>query len=99
MCGTIAKHAFLGDRVGVVFLTDGVGARFGTGSQERTERRTAATKALELLGVEETFQFDLPDNKLDSVPLLDIVNCIENVVSVWSPSVVYPLLWRLEYRS
>ena len=46
-------------------------------------------KANEIIGVEETFSFDFPDNRFDSVPLLDIVKTIEKVKIRVQPNIVF----------
>jgi len=87
--GTIAAQAELGAEIFVMFLTNGVGARntdsTDTGIMRRVE---AARKACDILGVQKIIQRDFPDNRLDSVPLLDIVQAIELVVVDFQPSVV-----------
>ena len=75
--GTITKHARDGDEVAVIFMTDGVSSR--NDLNQSAERRAKASKnALTLMGVTETCCFDLPDNAMDSIPLLEIVKRIEN---------------------
>ena len=69
--GTIAKHINKGDKVHVVFMTNGVGSR-NTSSKEIQERQQAAKNAANILGVSSTQQFDFPDNKMDTVALLDV---------------------------
>jgi LmbE family N-acetylglucosaminyl deacetylase len=89
--GTIAKHIHNNDHVSVCFLTDGVSAR-DTTSVSDTEIRTQATyQAMTSLGVkdEDIHQFDFPDNKMDTLPLLDIVKKIEALIVLTSPNVIY----------
>lgn len=43
----------------------------------------------ELLGVKELFLFDLPDNRFDTIPLLDIVKIIEALIDKVKPSAVF----------
>ncbi|MGM0695002.1 MAG: PIG-L deacetylase family protein [Pseudomonadota bacterium] len=87
--GSIAAQTDRGKEVNVVFLTNGVGSRNTDKSAPSIERRLEASrKAGEVLGVKEITQFDFPDNRLDSVPLLDIVQAIEPVISDLRPSVI-----------
>lgn len=89
MGGTIARHTAAEDLVHVVFMTDGEGAR---GSSKGAEgRRTAALSALDILGVAaQNIHFhDFPDNRMDSVPLLDIAQAVERHVAAINPAVVY----------
>lgn len=87
--GTIAKHVMNGDRVTVVFMTDGVGSRVGNDNDDVAIRNVSAKKALSTLSVSQSFQFDFPDNNMDSVPLLQVVKKIEKVIEQIQPSVVY----------
>lgn len=88
-CGaTMAKHAANGDKVYTCFMTDGVGARSVEGG-EAERRKLAATRASEVLGVEKNFYFDFPDNKMDTVGLLDLVQAVESVIYKVQPSIIY----------
>ncbi|MGF1730515.1 PIG-L deacetylase family protein [Photobacterium kasasachensis] len=87
--GTIAKHIDNGDQVTVMFMTDGVSSREELEVQAGELRNEAAIKALGILGVAEVKQYSFPDNKMDSVPLLDVVQAVEEVLSEYNPSVVY----------
>ena len=87
--GTIAKHVAAGDEVHVVFMADGVGARGGDLNQEAIEREGAMRAAGIVLGTTSTRCLRLPDNQMDSVPLLDIVKALEGVFRKVNPVVVY----------
>lgn len=88
--GTIAAHAARGDDVHAVFLTDGVGARGGAMPSWSAEHRlTAAAEAAKVMGLHSTRNFDFPDNRLDTVALLDIVQAIEDVIEEYTPEVIY----------
>lgn len=86
--GTIARHVQDGDRVHIVFLTDGVGAR-GEGGDEALARKMASQQAAELIGATSVTQFTLPDNRIDSVPLIEVVQLIENCANTLAPDIVY----------
>ncbi len=84
--GTIAKHANNGDTVRVLILAEGITSR---GSVDGLpELRTAAGKANRFLGASVSFH-DFPDNKMDSVPLLDVVKEVEKFMQDIQPEVVY----------
>jgi len=90
--GTLARHAVEGDRVLAIFLTDGVGARVaGTlkGGNDSVERETARSRAASILEIKTAAQFDFPDNRMDSVALLDIVQEIEGVAASLRPEIIY----------
>lgn len=86
--GTIAAHAAAGDRIHVVFLTEGVGARGASGAAAE-ERMAAARSACEILGAVAPVFLDFPDNGLDSVPLLQVVQSVERVCGSLDPARVY----------
>ena len=90
--GTIAKLADKGAIVHVAFLADGVFSR--TGEQaikklELTARRTAAQKACEILGVKSISFGDFPDNRMDTIPLLDITQAVETLIAKHQPEMVF----------
>lgn len=86
--GTIAKHATSGDKVYVVFMTNGVGSR-NAKIDEIKHRKKASEEAAKILGVSLTKQFDFPDNKMDTVALLDVIQSIEDVISKLQPEIIY----------
>lgn len=87
--GTIAKHVAQGDTVYAVFLADGVTSRPDASEQELDERNSAARQAHKILGIEQSFMLGFPDNRMDTVPLLDIVQKLEQVMDGVQPQVVY----------
>lgn len=86
--GTISKHAKSGDQVSVLILGDGVTSR-GAGPEEIKRRTDQAKKAADILGVKDIILEALPDNKFDSVPLLDIVKKVEAALDKIKPNIVY----------
>lgn len=86
--GTLARHVAQGDRVHVLFMTDGVGARQAA-ADGGGERSGAARQAQAILGVESLQSFDFPDNQMDSVPLLNVTRAIESVLQALRPDLVY----------
>ena len=87
--GTMAQHAWAGDEVHVIFLTQGVASRSGCEPEEVHARREAARKASQILGVASVTQLDFPDNQLDTVPLLAVVKAVEEVADRIQPDLVY----------
>jgi len=93
--GAIARLAGEGSVIHVAYLADGVssrGAPSGSGTAHETElalRRAAARKACEILGVSSVFFGDLPDNRLDSLALLDIVRPVEALIAEHCPVAVF----------
>lgn len=88
-CGaTLCRHRKGGDKIYVLSLTDGVGAR-GATSEAAAKRREAAERAAGVLGFEWLARGDFPDNEMDSVPLLEVVQYIESVKEDVVPDLVY----------
>jgi len=87
--GTIARHVAEGDRVHVVFMADGVGSRGAGESNQLVTRINARNRAIQILGVENWHSLDFPDNCMDSVPLLDVVQSLEPIIEKVQPTRVY----------
>lgn len=87
--GTIAKSALAGHSVTVLFFTDGVGARDEqVAAQLREARRSAAVASLALLGAESPTFLDWPDNRLDTVPMLEIARAVEREINRVKPRTI-----------
>ena len=87
--GTIAAQVENGAEVSVIFLTNGVGARAASSTDPDIVRRVEASRrAASILGIKQIVQRDFPDNRLDSLPLLDVVESIEPVIAELQPSVI-----------
>lgn len=94
-CGaTIAKHKKCGDEVHVVILAEGVTSRdkkrdCKQRSSDLSQLAKAAHKANEVLGVSSLTLHDFPDNRMDSVNLLDVIKVVEEIVNKYKPEIVY----------
>lgn len=90
---TLARHADDGDDVHVCILSDGVTSRYDDpdeGAQaEIRQRRERAETACKKLGIESVSFHDFPDNEFDSVPLLEIVQTIEDEMCRIEPDRIY----------
>lgn len=84
----MARLAAKGWDVGVVFMTNGVGARTDATDAQARERSDAATAAVAALGARVLASFDFPDNAMDSVPLLKLAQAIESVARDFAPNLV-----------
>jgi LmbE family N-acetylglucosaminyl deacetylase len=94
-CGaTAARLAAEGDDVFVGIMGE------GKTSRHATREDTAAAAEVDLLageteearkamGVREVFQFGLPDNRFDTVPMLEVAKLMEDLIDRIRPSVVY----------
>ena len=88
MGGTIAKLVSLSIPVRVIFMSNGVTSR-DVARETVESRNRAARNAMGLLGVNDFNFFDLPDNRFDSLPILEIAKLLESEVSNFKPTVVF----------
>lgn len=94
-CGaTIARHSTAGDEVHVVILAEGATSRdekrdFEHRRSELSELANAARKANAILKTHSLVLHDFPDNRMDSVDLLDIVKVVEQHLEKIQPEIVY----------
>lgn len=90
--GTICRHAELGEPVSVLFLATGLAARTEHGAVDQkalAQLRVEARKAGDIMGVKSIEFGEFPDNRMDSVPLLDIVKRISAFIDAVDPTVLY----------
>ena len=86
--GTIARHTKSGDIVHLIFMTNGVGSR-NVKIEVIEHRNRIAQESADILGVSSIQQFDFPDNKMDTIALLDVVQAIEEVIDKLQPEIIY----------
>lgn len=90
--GVMARHQELGERVSVLILATGLAARSADGRAESTALRRLqddARKANQAVGVEHVEFSDCPDNRMDAMPLLDVIKRVEAFVEKVDPAIVY----------
>jgi len=91
--GTIARLAREEYEVYLAILGEGITSRFDRRDQADFSQvealRKNSRKAAELLGAKDIFHYDLPDNRFDTLPLLDMVKLIEGLIEKLAPEVVY----------
>jgi len=91
--GTIARLSNEGHKVTVAILGQGVASRFPKDSREAISEISALRRrsqdAGRILGAAEVLHYDLPDNRFDSVDLLDVVKLIEEIGLRVKPDEVY----------
>lgn len=86
--GTIAKLTNLGVEVSVVSFGEGIMARDSGKLEEVAALREAANDVARFLGVKKLKMFELPCNRLDTIPLLDIVKLVEGIVKRHQPQMI-----------
>lgn len=87
--GALAGHAAAGDRVRILILATGLTARGTTDPAAIEALRGQACRAAKTLGAEPPVFADFPDNAMDGVPLLHVVQRIEAFLAEDRPSTVY----------
>lgn len=91
--GTAARLAREGHSVYMAILGEGITSR----GARREDAKASALHSLadcsqsvaKLLGVKELSLHGLPDNRFDSIDLLDVIKIVEGLVDRWRPSVIY----------
>ncbi|MCH7565557.1 MAG: PIG-L family deacetylase [Gemmatimonadetes bacterium] len=91
--GTIARLIREGHQVYIGILGEGITSRYPSRDDAREAERSrllsASREAAALLGADEPILHELPDNRFDTVPLLDVVKLIEDLVERFRPAVVF----------
>jgi LmbE family N-acetylglucosaminyl deacetylase len=91
--GVITRLAEEGHQVRVIILGEGITSRFDQRSQADPqlvkELHNHSRKAASLMGVAELDLHDFPDNRFDTVPLLDFVKIIEKSINQFEPQIIY----------
>jgi LmbE family N-acetylglucosaminyl deacetylase len=94
-CGaTIARHADNGDRVHILIMGEGATSRGESGEHgsfdtEIGALQNAARQAAVVLGAESPRFACFPDNRMDSLDLLDVIKVVEKTMSEIHPDIVY----------
>ncbi|MBK1725453.1 PIG-L deacetylase family protein [Halorhodospira neutriphila] len=89
--GTIARWSDQGVAVHLAFLADGIGSRNPDSDAEHKaleQRHSAAEAAARILGASSVQYDDLPDNQLDTIPLLQITQRVEALIETYRPDTV-----------
>ncbi len=91
--GSIAKWSRAGYKVHVLIMAEGVTSRDksrirAARKKELLELKESAKNAGDILGVKSIRLLDFPDNRMDSLDLLDVIKTIERVVDKLKPEVL-----------
>jgi len=92
--GTIMNHIASKDTVNVFIVAEGVTSRNaiigGVASQNEVfELRKTAERVSKMMGVTNIEFGELPDNRLDQLPLIEVVKILEAQVERYKPDVIY----------
>jgi LmbE family N-acetylglucosaminyl deacetylase len=85
--GTIRKHHLDGDDIRVVLACEGVSMRYDAEHGEALHAQTLA--ACSILGVTDVRFLGLPDQRLDTLPLVDVITPVEAEIDDFEPEIVY----------
>lgn len=76
-CGaTIARHSDSGDEVALLVMTDGETSR-GDPEMNTDERTGGLYSAAKILGINEVYVENFPDQQMDIIPFLEVVRSID----------------------
>jgi LmbE family N-acetylglucosaminyl deacetylase len=87
--GTIARHVAEGDTVHAVFLADGVSSRHDADTDDLARRLAATEQARQILGISTITFLGLPDNRLDGMPLIEVIQPLAHVIDQGKPQIIY----------
>ncbi len=85
--GSLIKHVRDGYEVHVVIMSEGASSRYEDGMKNKLKE--SAHKAGEVMGVKHVHFCDMPDQRMDGIPLLDVVQPIEAFVKQIEPEIIY----------
>jgi LmbE family N-acetylglucosaminyl deacetylase len=84
--GTIALHTDAGDDVSVLIACEGESLRYGAGNANQGKH---TREAAEILGVRDLRLLEFPDQRLDTLSLVEVISPLEKVVEETRPHLVY----------
>lgn len=92
--GAMARHAAEGDQVHILILAEGLTSRDDERNRESRQGELqglarSADLAARAVGALSCELLDFPDNRMDSVDLLNVVKAIEKKIESIQPTVVY----------
>ena len=91
--GTIALRGTEGHDVRIAIVGEGMTSRYESRGDADpkllADLHAKAHEAGRILGAKEVILSKLPDNRLDTVPLLQVVKLIESLVEKYRPEVIY----------
>ena len=90
--GTIARLAADGREVFIAILGEGITSRGNNGANDTAKLKdlhSASRKVGTMLGAQEVFLEKLPDNRFDTVPMLEVVKKIEAILAKVKPTILF----------
>lgn len=96
MGGTIAKKAIEGHDIFVVIFATGIAARYSNPNKQKdkieieiNDLRKEAEKSVSILKIKKIFFLDFSDNRLDTIPKMDITFKLKEIIEIVKPQIVY----------
>jgi LmbE family N-acetylglucosaminyl deacetylase len=91
--GTIARRVQEGEDVYIAILGEGITSRYDhrdEADQGRLhELHATSEQVADLLGANDLFMYNLPDNRFDTVPLLNVIKTIEELIERVKPDTLF----------
>jgi LmbE family N-acetylglucosaminyl deacetylase len=92
--GTVARLVREGAQASTLIMGEGITSRDPARDRnmrksELNHLKSCVIHANKELGIKNTFIHDLPDNRFDTVPFLDVVKIVESVVNIVNPSIIF----------
>lgn len=93
-CGaTVARLSAEGERVHIAILGEGMTSRYEARDAADKDRianlHANASAAAAVLGVKDVRIFELPDNRFDTVPMLEVCKLVEGLIDEIKPATIY----------
>jgi methionyl-tRNA formyltransferase/LmbE family N-acetylglucosaminyl deacetylase len=86
--GTLALHAEAGSEVTVLIMSEGEVEKL-PGTPRSAVRRECALAAAAAMGVADVEFHDFPDQRLETVPFIDLIKTVEAALDTYRPTVLY----------
>ena len=83
--GTVLRHVRQGDTVRAVIMCEGESLRYARDVGQHSATQEAAT----ILGIEQVYRLDYPDQKLDTFSLTELITPLEKISEAFRPQVIY----------
>jgi len=91
--GTMARLANEGHEIRIAIVAEGMTSRYQQREQADKKKlshlHTNAQQAADKVRAKELVLCKLPDNRLDTIPLLEVVKLVEDLIEKFNPSVIY----------
>jgi LmbE family N-acetylglucosaminyl deacetylase len=91
--GTIGRLAAEGHEIHIAVLGEGITSRYDTREEADANllavHRERCQRAADMLGAKELHIYAMPDNRFDTVPLLEVAKVVEDLISSIGPEVIY----------